>query len=534
MTLRERFRREDVAGLLAQRAAETPERRFLAHGGRRVSYGEVEAAAHAFAAALAGFGVGAGDRVGVHLPNRVEFVVCLFAAARLGAVVVPLDPQLTSTELQYLLRHSEAAVVVTAEQWGSVRLRARIEQALPALPDVRRVVVVGWTPTGPVGDRLLPWDAVLKAQSGAAKAAVRVDPDSDALALIYTTANSGKPKGVVLTHSNLIEPALALADRIGLRDADVVSGIASLGTVFGMGPGVLGTAAVGACLALQEEPGPEALLDVMERERVTVQHGVPSMFQLALRHPSRAGRDLGALRTAVVAGAPVTDETLARIRRELVPTVWVAYGLTEAGAAVAMNAPKHSSGLGNFTTAGPPLAGVEVRVYENGDVLPEESVGEIAIRGPGVMKEYHRQPAETAGALTEDGFLRTGDLGMVDDEGCLHILGRRREIVFRGGYHVFPREVEERISTHPAVLDVAVVGLPDDVLGEVACACVVQVEGAIVTGDELKEFCRGTLAEYKVPDLVRFFPQFPTDGAGRVRRVELARTVSAEERTRRA
>src|SRR5690606_24518119 len=186
------------------------------------------------------------------------------------------------------------------------------------------------------------------------------------------------------------------------------------------------------------------------------------------------------------------------------------------------------------STVGRPIEGVELKVLDlDGSPLPIESVGEVVVKGPGVMQGYYRQPGETAHAFTEDGFFLTGDLGMIDEEGYLHILGRRKEMIIRGGFNVYPREVEDRLHAHPAVLDVAVVGLPHDVLGEIACACIVPVEGAIVTGEEIKEWCRGTLADYKVPDLVRFFDSFPLTGSGKVRRVELARMVSAEESSRR-
>jgi fatty-acyl-CoA synthase len=185
-------------------------------------------------------------------------------------------------------------------------------------------------------------------------------------------------------------------------------------------------------------------------------------------------------------------------------------------------------------TVGRPLPGLEIRIIDvDGSVLPEESVGEIAVRGPGVMQGYYRQPGETALVFTDDRFFLTGDLGMMDEEGYLHVIGRRKEMIIRGGFNVYPREVEDRLHAHPAVLDVAVVGLPDEILGEVSCACIVPVEGAIVTGEEIKDFCREVLADYKVPDLVRFLDGFPMTGSGKVRRVELARMISAEESSRR-
>jgi fatty-acyl-CoA synthase len=211
----------------------------------------------------------------------------------------------------------------------------------------------------------------------------------------------------------------------------------------------------------------------------------------------------------------------------------VAYSLTETSSTVSMTRPDDAPEKQIFTV-GRPLPRAEIRVLDlDGTVLPSESLGEIAVRGPGVMKGYYRQPGETAQSFDEDGYFLTGDLGMLDDEGFLHIVGRRKELIIRGGFNVYPREVEDRLHAHPAVLDVAVVGLPHDVLGEVVCACVVPIEGAIVTGEEIKEWCRGTLADYQVPDLVRFFDSFPLTGSGKVRRVELARMVSAEESSRR-
>jgi fatty-acyl-CoA synthase len=276
----------------------------------------------------------------------------------------------------------------------------------------------------------------------------------------------------------------------------------------------------------------EALATV-ERERVTVYHGVPTAFILDLHEPSHAGRNLSTLRTGIIAGAPVGEDLVTRIKTELVPNIRIAYGLTETGSTVSITRAEDPPGK-QIATVGRPLEGMEVKVIDfDGSPLPIESVGEIAVRGRGVMRGYYRQPGETAQVFTEDGFFLTGDLGMIDEEGYLHVVGRRKEMIIRGGFNIYPREVEDRLHAHPAVMDVAVVGLPHEVLGEVACACIVLVEGAIVTGEEIKDFCRDVLADYKIPDLVRFLDSFPMTGSGKVRRVELARIISAEESSRR-
>jgi fatty-acyl-CoA synthase len=532
MALSERFHGRSVADILADRAAEAPGNPFVVLGDRRLSYAQVNAQATALAAALHELGIEAGDRIALNLPNWPEFVVSMFAAAKLGAVIVPLNPKYTSPELQYMLRHSESVVVVTAETWEGVDYLARFESFLTSLPDLQYVVSVGeedlW-----YDDRIYQFEDLLSSGEGRPLRPVEIDPDRDVFAIVYTSGTMGKPKGVALTHTNLLSTATASCEAIGLTAADVVFGVRTLFNVFGLGPGVLGTAAAGATLVLQENQDSAEALAIIERERVTVYHGVPTTFVLDLHDPSLNTRDLSSVRTGIVAGAPVSEELIARLRRELVPEVRVAYGLTETGSTVSITRSDDPPGK-QVSTVGKPLSGVELQVLDlDGTQLPVESVGEIALRGPGVMQGYYRQPGETAHAFTEDGYFLTGDLGMVDEEGYLHILGRRKEMIIRGGYNVYPREVEDRLHAHPAILDVAVVGLPDEVLGEVTCACIVPVEGAIITGEEIKEFCRESIAEYKIPDLVRFLDGFPMTGSGKVRRVELARMISAEESSRR-
>jgi fatty-acyl-CoA synthase len=532
MALYERFAGRSVAQVLEAQVATRPDRVFLRFGDRRLTYGQVDARAKALAAALHELGIGAGDRIALDLPNWPEFVVAMFAAAKLGATIVPLNPRYTVPELQYMLRHSEAAVVVTVESFNGVDYLELFEGFLTSLPDLQYLVTVGeedlW-----YDDRIYQFEDLVSSGEGREVPKVEVDPKEDVFAILYTSGTMGKPKGVALTHANLLATAAQTVDAIGLTPEDVVFGVTTIFHVFGLGPGVLGTAMAGASLVLQEQFLPDEALELIERHRVTVHYGVPTVFITELRESEHERRDLSSLRAGIVAGAPIGDEMLRRIRAEFCPNLYVAYSLVETGSTVAMTRPEDPEEKQIFTV-GRPLPGTEVRVLDlDGSVLPVESLGELAIRGPGVMKGYYRQPGETAQAFDEDGFFLTGDLGMVDEEGYVHIVGRRKELIIRGGFNVYPREVEDRIHAHPAVMDVAVVGLPHDVLGELVCACIVPVEGAIVTGDEIKEWCRGALADYKVPDLVRFLDSFPLTGSGKVRRVELARMISAEESSRR-
>jgi acyl-CoA synthetase (AMP-forming)/AMP-acid ligase II len=317
---------------------------------------------------------------------------------------------------------------------------------------------------------------------------------------------------------------------LGLRTDDRVVGVSALFHVFGLGPGLLSTALAGAALVLADEPDAGATLDLVARHRATVHYGVPTLFVAELLEQRRSARDVSSLRLAMPAGAPVDPTLVLQIREDLCPIVLVAYSLTEMSSTVCVSRPEHTHEQ-QANTVGRPLEGTEVRILErDGEELPEESVGEIALKGPGIMLGYHRQPRETAAAFDPQGYLLTGDLGIVDENGLVHLVGRRKEVIIRAGFNIYPREVESRLEAHPAVREAAVVGIADPLLGEASCACVVPVEGAIVTNHEIVDWCRETLAVPKVPDQVRFFDSFPRTGTGKIRRIELARMCQVASR----
>jgi acyl-CoA synthetase (AMP-forming)/AMP-acid ligase II len=286
----------------------------------------------------------------------------------------------------------------------------------------------------------------------------------------------------------------------------------------------------GASLILREEAGAASTLDDVERHRATVHYGIPTLFITELAELEARARDVSSIRVAVIAGAPVGDELVRRLEARLGVPVTTAYSLTEAASTVCASRPSDPADVRRFTV-GRPIDGTSVRVLDqDGSELPVESVGEIAVRGPGVMLGYYRQPRETAAAFDDQGFFLTGDLGLVDEAGYLHLVGRSKEVIIRCGFNVYPREVEARIEAHPAVQEVAVVGVPDPLLGESICACVVPVEGAVVTAPEIVDWSREVLASNKIPDLVRFVDEIPRTDTGQVRRAELSR-VSASDST---
>ncbi|MBV9880603.1 MAG: acyl--CoA ligase [Gemmatirosa sp.] len=514
--------------VFAHRSHEHPERpAVVAPNGRAVTYGQLEARAAAMAAALSELGIGAGDRIAVNMPNCPEWLVALLAAAKLGAVVVPVSPRLNFHELKYQLRHAEVSCVFTIERFEHVDFLQIFEQLITELPDLQYLVTVGeeelW-----YDDRIFQFEDMLSRGEGRPVPERDVRDDSD-LALLYTSGTMGKPKGVRLSHRGIVETAVRTGDAIEIDPADRVLVTVPLFAIFGFSVAV-GVLAIGATLVMQPEFDAATALGLIERQHVTVLLGVPTMYHLLMREPTFDAARLRAagLRTGVIAGSPVSADLLRRIRQWC--DVQVAYGLTETGPTVTVTrfadpAEKRA------TTVGRPLPGVELMAVDvvTGELHgPAEAVGEIAVRGTGVMLGYARMPGETARSFTPEGFFLTGDLGILDEDGYLHIVGRRKEAIVRGGYQIFPREVEDRLRAHPAVDDVCVIGVPHDVLGELICACIVPVEGAVITGREIKDFARDTMADYKVPDIVRFFDVFPMTGSGKVKRRELERTVALD------
>ena len=517
---------DHLAALFAEAAKAHPDQEFVVTGHRRVTYAHADRDAQALAAALAGLGVSPGDRIAIDLPNWPEWVVALLAAARLDATLVPLDPTLGFHELKYQLRHAEVKGAITPDAYGGTDYLELFEELLSELPEVRFVVTVGreerW-----LGDRMYRYDALLdKGRAVPTGRSGPLDPAVSPLVVLYTSGTMGKPKGVVLSHRNVCATARATAGAMALTGSDRVLGAMPTFTIFGVH--VVATVIVaGATLVLQERFDARGALELIRRERVTVVHGVPTMFELLMRAPAFAEARPTTCRTGLVAGSPVSPDLARRIREWC--DVQIAYGLTETGPTVAVtrfdDQPERRA-----TTAGRPIAGVEVKVMDviTGALHGPEAVGELAVKGPGVMLGYFRMPGETARSFTPEGFFLTGDLAIVDEDGYVRIVGRRSELIIRAGYKVYPRELEDLLRTHPAVDDACVVGIPHEVLGELSIACVVPVEGAIITGDELKGYCREAVADYKVPDLVRFFDTFPLTGSGKVKRRELGQVVSLE------
>ena len=517
-----------LAPLVEQRAQEHPTRVLATNGERTWTYQQVDTDASSLAAAFSELGLGTGDRIAVNLPNGVEWIIATLAAAKLGAVVVPVSPQLSMHDLRYQLRHAEASAVVTIEKWDGVDFLQRFEELLGDLPDLQYVVTVGdedlW-----YDDRIFQFEDLVSSGAGRPVPRPAVYDETADLAVMYTSGTMGKPKGVPLSHRALVENAVRVAELLEISPDDRVLGAVPFFAIFGFGV-MLGTMARGATIVLQPSFDPARALALIADAKVTVLHGVPTQYHLLMREEAFNPSRLTSLRAGVIAGSSVDEALVRRVRRWC--DVLVAYGLTETGPVVTITRFADNDDR-RLSTVGCALPGVEIMAMDlmTGALHGPEAVGEIAVRGSNLMRGYLRMPAETTKVMTPDGFFLTGDLGIIDEDGYVKIVGRRQETISRGGMQLYPRELEDRLRAHPAVDDVCVIGVPHDVMGELVCACIVPVEGAVITGSEIKRFAQETMAADKVPDFVRFFDVFPMTGSGKVRRRELARAIALSANT---
>lgn len=507
-----------LADAFASAVSRGPDRPFLVFGTRRLSYALVDREAQALASALSGLGVGAGDRIATVLPNRPEAITTMLAAARLGATLVPVNPALAYHELQFQLRLAGVSVVVAVAAWEGRDYLEWFEDLAEDMPELRHVVAVGGDDVW-FEDRLVSYADLLERGSGEAAPGPR-DPE-DVLAVLYTSGTMGKPKGVCLSHRSVIANARQTVEALGVVADDVSLLAVPHFTVFGTSL-IAGAIASGASLVLMETFQAGDAVLAMAAESVTLCHGVPTMFALLIRDDGFTMSRLPGLRTGIIAGSPVPADLVRQVRA--VCDVEIAYGLTETGPTVTMTRQGDPAPL-REGSVGRALGGVELRIVDlaEGTAHGADAVGELAVRSPHLMTGYDRMPVETRRVMTEDGFFLTGDLAMLASDGSVRIVGRRKETIIRGGFKVHPREVEDVLRAHPAVLDVCVVGVPHDVLGEMICACVVPVEGATIRGEDVIVFARESMADYKVPDLVRFVDAFPLNASGKVQRRELAR-----------
>jgi long-chain acyl-CoA synthetase len=456
-----------------------------------LTYADLDKHSARVAAQLARFGVRAGDRVAVMLPNIPEFAVIYYGVLRAGGTVVPMNPLLKEREVAYYLTDSQARLCFA---WHGAAEEA----------------VAG---AGRAGTDCVPVDAsFVDSLPDVADGEVAQRDDDETAVILYTSGTTGQPKGAELTHANLAQnAAVATTDLFGLGPDDIVFGGLPLFHSFGQTCGLNAAVRTGACLTLVSRFTPEKVFEVLARDRVSVFEGVPTMYVALLNAPAMP--DLGSLRLCVSGGAALPAEVLRGFEEKFGCVILEGYGLSETSPVASFNHPNRVRKVGSIGT---PIRGVEMKLVDgDGKDVPVGDVGEIAIRGHNVMKGYWRRPDATAEAIP-DGWFRSGDLARADDDGYYFIVDRKKELIIRGGYNVYPREIEEVIYEHPAVVEAAVVGIPDPALGEEVGAAVVLKPGSAETVDDLRAYIKGQVAAYKYPRRIWLLDALPKGPTGKV------------------
>lgn len=493
-----------------ERARRLGEKTLFLCGDTAMSYRAYDEHTDRLAGGLAELGLAPDDRVAVLLPNGLEIVETYAAVAKLGAVAVPLNPMFTPREIEYVVNNSGARVFVT-----STRDAGRVLALRNRLPSLREIVVVGDEIPGAV-----QFARVAAAAPPASFPAV----SGDAVAMIlYTSGTTGNPKGAMLTHAGLLDNARAVVEAVGFHETDRSLCVLPLFHLFAIAFDFLQMMTAGASTVIVERFDAEVALRAIEQHKVSVLVGVPTMFIYLLQHPARRNHDISSLRIGDTGGGPVPSALKVQYEREVGMTLLESYGLTEASPVVTIERP----GLPRREGAcGITLPGMETRVVDGkGQDVPPGELGELLVRGPNVMKGYFQMPQATAETII-DGWLHTGDLVRKDTDGYVYMVDRLKHMIICGGYNIYPKEIENVLHGHPAVLECAVVGLPDAVKGEIPKACIVLKPGVQVTEAEIKEFCRQSLAAYKVPRLIEFMVSLPKTATGKIRKGELAAAAS--------
>ena len=503
------------------------------HQGVRWTWRQLAQQADAVAAGLLAMGLQPGDRVGIWAPNCAEWVLTQLATARAGLVLVNVNPAYRRSELEYALNKVGCTALVLAPALKTSDYLAIVNDLAPelatstpgqlqaaALPALRWVVRLG-TPATP---GMLNFDAVAGLATAASRARLaEIGPAlraTDAINIQFTSGTTGHPKGATLTHRNILNNGFFVGEAIRLTEADRLCIPVPLYHCFGMVMGNLGCLTHGATMVYPAEAfDPLAVLQTVQDERCTALYGVPTMFIAELDHPRFAEFDIASLRTGIMAGSPCPIEVMKRVQAQMhMHQVTIAYGMTETSPVSTQSAVDDPLEK-RVSTVGRVQPHLEVMIAdEQGRPVACGTTGELCTRGYSVMQGYWGDPAKTAEAVDADGWMHTGDLATMDAEGYVNIVGRLKDMVIRGGENVYPREIEEFLYRHPAVQDVQVVGVPDVKYGEELCAWIKLRDGASATPDEIREFCRGQIAHYKIPRHIRFVDGFPMTITGKIQK----------------
>ena len=490
--------------------------------GRRWTYAALRDDVDTLARALLAVGVKTGERVGIWAPNCWQWTHVQYATAKIGAILVNINPAYRSHELQYVLGQAGITTLVAAESFKTSNYREMVEEVRDEVPGLERVVYFGTS----------DWDElVARAGDVSAEELARVQgslANTDPINIQYTSGTTGFPKGATLSHRNILNNGYFVGELCDYTEADRVCIPVPFYHCFGMVMGNLACTSHGACMVIPA-PGfdPAATLQAVQDEKCTSLYGVPTMFIAEWNLPNFADYDLSSVRTGIMAGSPCPAELMKKLIAAGIEEMTICYGMTETSPVSTQNRidDTFEQKVGTVGRVGPHL---EIKIADpaTGETLPRGQAGEFLTKGYSVMVGYWEQPDKTAEAVV-DGWMHTGDIGVMHDDGYVEITGRIKDMVIRGGENVYPREIEEFLYTHPDILDAQVIGVPDERYGEELCAWIRMKDGAApLTPESLRAFCEGQLAHYKIPRYVEIVDEFPMTVTGKVRKVEMRETTA--------
>jgi fatty-acyl-CoA synthase len=510
---------QTIGDNLDETAARWPDRDALVDvpSGRRWTYTELRADVDTLARGLLAAGVNTGDRVGIWAPNCAEWVLVQYATAKLGAVLVNINPAYRTHEVAFVIQQSGISVMVVAQSFRSSDYPAMLAEVADRCETLRETVVIG----APSWDRLVAGaGAVPPGRLAEVQGSLR---PGDPVNIQYTSGTTGFPKGATLSHRNILNNGFLVGEGCRYTEQDRICIPVPFYHCFGMVMGNLAATSHGACIVVPA-PGfdPAATLDAVSSERCTSLYGVPTMFIAMWSLPELASFDLSSLRTGIMAGSPCPADLMRKVIDAGVTDMTICYGMTETSPVSTQTSPEDpfEAKVGTVGRVGPHL---EIKVVDpaTGRTLPRGEPGEFCTKGYSVMLGYWDDEERTAEVLVE-GWMHTGDIAVMDEEGYVRITGRIKDMVIRGGENIYPREIEEFLHTHPDVLDAQVIGVPDERYGEELMAWLRMREGAAaLDADAVREFCTGRLAHYKIPRYVHVVEEFPMTVTGKIRKVEM-------------
>ncbi len=516
---------ETIGHNLERTVARVPDAQALisCHQGLRYTYAELDEAIDRLAASMLAAGLGKGDRVGVWSPNRAEWALTQYATAKVGVILVNINPAYRLSELEYALGQSGCRWIVAAPECKGADFVSMVDEVRSSLPSLERAVFFESDEWETLANAAVDRDALRRGMEA-------LDFD-DPINIQYTSGTTGFPKGATLTHHNILNNGYFVAGLLNYTEADRVCIPVPLYHCFGMVMGNLGATNHGACMVYPAETfEPEATLRACAQERCTSLYGVPTMFIAQLEHPDFRRYDLSALRTGIMAGSPCPIEVMKRVSSDMgIEQMAIAFGMTETSP-VTTQVRTDETLENRCSTVGQVMPHTEVKIVDpaTGRTRPRGEPGEFLARGYMVMRGYWNDPERTAEAIDSSRWMHTGDLATMDEQGYVRVVGRIKDMIIRGGENVYPRELEEFLYTHPEIADVQVIGVPDERYGEELMAWVMLRPGSTLTDEGVREFCRGRIAHFKIPRYVKFVDSFPMTVTGKVQKFKM-REAAVEE-----